>query len=69
MEYVTPTLSIGGNDGGQVELMCTPGLAIAVAVAGVVWNVGGVYSYALVAVAAAVAAVAFIWQGTGCWPS
>ncbi|KAA5806616.1 MULTISPECIES: hypothetical protein [Thermoanaerobacterium] len=68
MTYEKPVVKIGENN-GTITPECTPGLAIAVAVAGVVWNVGGVYSYAAVAVAAVVAAVAFVWKGTGCWPS
>lgn len=70
MTYVKPEIRIGGeNNRPKPTPTCTPGFAVAVAVAGVVWNVGGVYSYVAVAAAAVVAGVAFVVKGTGCWPS
>lgn len=68
MNYEVPTISMGASSRDGVTPYCTPGLAVAVAVAGVVWNVGGIYSYAGVAVAAVVAGVSFLVVGTGCWP-
>lgn len=65
MEYIQPNMTLGiGDDVAQPY--CTPGIAVAVAVAAAVWNVAGVYNYVGVAVTAGVVLVAFVAVGTSC---
>lgn len=63
MDYEKPTLT---PESDNVTPACAIGGAFMVAVAAIVWNVVGVYNYALAAVAAAAAAVAYQGVGTDC---